>query len=69
MTNIKSLTKEDSDIIENAISAFEVFEDILIKSHSMDYFTTRSQQLDFRDSVRNIRLYLINIQEKYSFEE
>ena len=63
------LTKEDSDILENAISAFEVFEDILIKSHSMDYFTTRSQQLDFRDSVRNIRLHLINIQEKYSFEE
>ena len=64
MTNIKSFTKEDYDIIENAISAFEVFEDILIKSHSMDYFTTRSQQLDFRDSVKNIRLYLINIQEK-----
>ena len=63
------LTKEDSDILENTISVFEVFEDILIKSHSMDYFTTRSQQLDFRDSVKNIRLYLINMQEKYSFEE
>lgn len=63
------LTKEDSDILENTISAFEVFEDILIKSHSMDYFDTRSQQLDFRDSVKNIRLYLINMQEKYSFKE
>lgn len=63
------LTKEDSDILENTISVFEVFEDILIKSHSMDYFNTRSQQLDFRDSIKNIRLYLINMQEKYSFKE
>lgn len=63
------LTEKDSDILKNAISAFEVFEDILIKTHSMDYFDTRSQQLDFRDSVKNIRLYLIDIQEKYSFKE
>ncbi len=69
MTIIKSLTKEDSDILENAISSFEIFEDILTKSHSMDYFTTRSQQLDFRDSIKNIRLYLTNIQEKYNFKE
>jgi len=64
MTNIKSFTKEDYDILANAILAFEVFEDILIKSHSMNYFTTCSQQLDFKDSIKKIRLYLINIQEK-----
>lgn len=58
------LTEKDSDILENTISAFEVFEDILIKSHSMDYFDTRSQQLDFRDSIMKIRLYLMKMQEK-----
>lgn len=30
---LTSFTKEDSDILENAISTFEVFEDILTKSH------------------------------------
>jgi len=57
------LTKEDSEIIENAISSFEVIEDMLLKSHSIGYFTTRSQQLDFRDAIEKIRLYLIDIQE------
>lgn len=68
ISNIR-FTKEDSDILENAISTFEIFEDILTKSHSMDYFTTRSQQLNFKDSIEKIRLYIINMQEKYSFEE
>ncbi len=55
------MKQEDFEIIENAISSFEVIEDMLTKSHSIGYFTTRSQQLDFRDSIENIRIHLINM--------
>ncbi len=59
------MNQEEFEIIENAISSFEVIEDMLTKSHSIGYFTTRSQQLDFKDAIKKIRLYLINVQEKY----
>jgi len=63
--NLK-LTTEESDILGNAISSFEVIEDMLLTSYSIGYFTTRSQQLNFKDAISKIRLYLIKIQEKHS---
>ncbi len=59
------LTKEDLEIIENVISSFEIIEDMLSKSHSIECIKTRSQQLAFKHAIKKIRLYLINVQEKY----
>lgn len=56
-----NFTESDHEMIENAISSFEIIEDMLLKSHSIDYFTTRSQQLDFKTSIENIRLHLIEM--------